>query len=146
MLTDVALWAIPSTSSAAFYASRSKSPKLTQPRSYTISYILVIVYQGTDGVLTISAPRARSITSFSRLIFAGKVMIHEYPLRAHAIASPIPVENSVGSIRAVSEAADLCYRLPCQLMRLERGGMASSLVGSITTLFPGTNVPSFSAS
>ena len=30
----------------------------------------------THGVRTISAPRARSITSFSKLIFAGRVIMH----------------------------------------------------------------------
>lgn len=43
------------------------------------------------GVRTISAPRARSITSFSSDILAGKVMMHLYPLMAQARARPIPV-------------------------------------------------------
>ena len=47
----------------------------------------------TYGVLTISAPRARNMTSFSKLILAGRVMIHWYPFSAHAIASPIPASQ-----------------------------------------------------
>lgn len=45
------------------------------------------------GVRTISAPRARSMTSFSRLILAGRVMIQAYPLSAHAMARPIPAST-----------------------------------------------------
>lgn len=55
-------------------------------------------YTSTHGVLTITAPRARSMTSFSRLILAGRVMMHWYPLMAQASASPIPVLPLVGSI------------------------------------------------
>jgi hypothetical protein len=67
--------------------------------------------QFTHGVLTISAPRARSITSFSRLILAGSVMIHWYPFSAHAIASPIPDISTVPHHVYDLQRTDQCYHL-----------------------------------
>jgi len=58
-------------------------------QSYIVSTIM-IRNKMAYGVLTISAPKARSITSFSKLILAGRVIIHAYPFNAHAIANPIP--------------------------------------------------------
>ena len=40
------------------------------------------------GVLTISAPRARRVSTFSALIFSGRTIIQRYPLTAAARASP----------------------------------------------------------
>lgn len=82
----------------------------------------------THGVRTMIAPRARSMTSFSRLIFAGSVMMHLanelrldttlegasesgerradirmthlYPLIAQHSASPIPVFPPIASQRS----------------------------------------------
>lgn len=41
----------------------------------------------------------RSRLTFSALIFSGSVMMHRYPLMAHASARPMPVFPDVGSIR-----------------------------------------------
>ena len=109
-------------------------------QSYIVSTI-TIQNKTAYGVLTISAPKARSITSFSRLILAGRVIIHAYPLSAQAIAKPIPTSQFCSG-RVLYNDTDLCCRLRVShhLDRLD------SLVGSTTILFPGVNVPSFSAS
>jgi hypothetical protein len=105
------------------------------PGSLAISQI---EYLEAHGVLTISAPNARNITSFSKLILAGRVIIHAYPLRAHAIASPIP-DISVSPMEKAIRTCVAAY-LSAAVLHF------NSLVGSITILFPGINVPSFSAS
>src|SRR5215216_4368459 len=47
--------------------------------------------------MTTSAPYARSIEIFSWLILSGMTKMQRYPLRAAAIASPVPVLPLVGS-------------------------------------------------
>ena len=43
------------------------------------------------GVRTISAPKARRVSTFSLLIFSGSTMMQRYPLTAAHNANPSPV-------------------------------------------------------
>jgi hypothetical protein len=111
----------------------------------------------THGVRTMMAPRARSMTSFSRLILAGSVMMHlanelrldtRHTRRREEYGSGSPHDALVSLDCATQCESDPCvpaYRVSAfRLFATIQS--AHALVGSITTLFPGTSLPVFSAS
>jgi hypothetical protein len=82
-LTDMTFWTVPTaryaTSAIIAPTFRVSSSRCFSPDQFSEDNRKD--GQNAHGVLTISAPKARSITSFSMLILAGKVMIHLYSMR-----------------------------------------------------------------
>lgn len=89
--TDMAFRAVPPTKSALPQDEVIPKAYAASVLSDQLVTIKKIECGEAYGVRTISAPSALNMTSFSKLILAGKVMIHAYPFSAQAIARPIPM-------------------------------------------------------